>query len=84
VVGIVAFAGAALAVSGWLSDTPAMIAIGLVLFVGLVIWVVRRREIVRIVDPRTGSTLRVPAPRWALAVLAVSLAILVILAVAVR
>jgi hypothetical protein len=59
-------------------------AIGLVLLTGLVIWVVRRRPTDRIVDPRTGTDLRVPAPRWALVVFAVSMVALVVIAVAVR
>jgi hypothetical protein len=84
VVALVAFAGAALAANGLLRGVVVATALGLVLLTGLVIWVVRRRPTDRIVDPRTGTDLRVPAPRWALVVLAVSLTALVVIAVAVR
>ena len=59
-------------------------AVGLVLLAGLVIWLFRRRAVDRIVDPRTGSTLRIPAPRWAVVVFVVSMIALVAIAAVVR
>jgi hypothetical protein len=84
VVAALSFAGFGLATTGLLRRDWVMAVIGLVLLASLAIWLVRRRDIDRIVDPRTGVALRVPVPRWALVVLGGSLAVLTVLAIAVR
>src|SRR4051812_46273310 len=60
VVALVSFAGFGLATTGLLRGDWVMSAIGLVLLAGLAIWLVRRGPVDRIVDPRTGVTLRMP------------------------
>lgn len=83
-VGLVAFAAAAFAATGMLRDSTVMTVAGLVLLAALVLWLARRRPVNRVVDPRTGTTMRVPAPRGALLVLAVCLLVLAVLAALVR
>jgi uncharacterized membrane protein len=79
-----AFAGAALTATGLLQGQLALTAVGVVLLAALAIWLFRRRTVDRVVDPRTRTTLRMPAPRGPLIVFGVCMAVLIILAVAVR
>jgi hypothetical protein len=78
------FAGAGLTATGLLRGDAVLTVVGLVLLAALVTWLYRRRAVDRIVDPRTGSTLRIPAPRWAVVVFVVSMVALIAIAVAVR
>jgi hypothetical protein len=74
VVGVVAFGATAVATSAllngrWLPAAGAALAIAV-----LGGWLYLTRDRHRIVDPRTGGTLRLPVPRWAFVVMAVAVA----------
>jgi hypothetical protein len=61
-------------------------ATGLVAFGAMITWLVRhqRRAQTRVIDPRTGTDLRFPAPRWAVMTFAGCMAAMVILMVLIR
>jgi hypothetical protein len=80
-VAVAAFASAGVATTALLNGDPVPAAVGVVALVALAVWLHRRHATDRIVDPRTGATLRFPAPRWMLVLLAVSVAGLVVTAV---
>jgi hypothetical protein len=80
IVAAVSFAAFGVATTGLLHGDPAPVAVAVGVLIVMGVWLYRRRAVDRIVDPRTGATLRLPASRWALAVLAVSVAALVVVA----
>jgi hypothetical protein len=73
VTAVVSFAACGVATSSLLGGNPVPAIIAVLVLLVLAVWLYRRRTVDRIVDPRTGATLRLPVPRWALVVLVVSL-----------
>jgi hypothetical protein len=78
VVAVVAFAASGVATTSLLNGDRIAAAVAVLALVVLCGWLYRRRGVDRIVDPRTGATLRMPVPRWVFAVLAVAVAGLVV------
>ncbi|GAA1029494.1 hypothetical protein GCM10009557_18170 [Virgisporangium ochraceum] len=74
IVAVTSFAACAVAGTSLLDGEPVPAAVAVAVLAALGFWLWRRRAVDRIVDPRTGATLALPLPRWALVVLAVSVA----------
>lgn len=81
IVGVVSFGSTAVTTSALLDGRWLPAAVSVLALAALGGWLYHTRERNRIVDPRTGETLRFPVPRWAFVVMAVSLAGLVAVSV---
>jgi hypothetical protein len=78
---ILVFTASAVATASLRSGSPWPAVAALAVLAGVGGWFFLRRAEHRIVDPRTGAALRISIPRWAIIVVAVSLAVVAVNAV---